>query len=488
MTGSTEYTIYPQSCFHLSRTVNCWLPLKAQQIHALDSHPDFEVKNVYFHLNHPIMWVKVVGIVVAIDEWSACRTYTIDDSSGATIECVANVPEKLNVSTTTKAEGERSKGPVVGSDVDVGDCIQVTGCIIQTKRARKIKTTVIKHLQSTAEEVRFWNKLVEFQRDVLSQPWVLTEKEVRRCRRQASEEPKDIERKQRVKERRRQARKTGLKTRSSSEAVPSEQRENPQRRSTGLERKAKRIKTADGETLKDTAGQVTEHVLRKPMPVRSSDRLPTVQNIRKTTFDTQTTVRLKETGLERTCKRSKTSQSGGTAATSLDTTRDLTEESLLEAEMKVAAKTGEAGSAPAPHRWKLVRLSTGIEGVRDPQDEVTASDKQTASRRRTTGLERKSGRPIKSGEHEARVVAPGPNQPYEDNGRRSDLEAVTHVKPSGLEPESKRPRVGRTGGGSSTEIGKRAKYITTALDAVRTRVTGLEPRKRRPTGTRIEGA
>jgi hypothetical protein len=527
------------------------------------------------------MWVKAVGIVVAIDEWSGSRVCTIDDSSGASIECVIDIPKhpsslssttkvddavaeegKVPIATVQTASTKEEKRPVVGCDVDIGDCIQVTGCIMQAKWARKIKVSKVTHLRSTADEVMFWNKLAKFYRDVLSQPWVLGEKEIRRCRRQANAEPEETDGKQRVKEKKRGFRETGLKTKHLPKAMVSDRRGSPKRRSTGLEGVSKRIKTVDHETAKVTGHQETRRALRKgtqicdpaaagktrstslgsiskqPRTVRVADgtalRLGTKQPTREFTpgpgpviaakhratglepnvgrsnhislieytrttsshnnnateeliSDTQTSKRLKRTGLEGACKRPRTIQAGGTFDTDCNNMVRTTEEGLVEADTMAAAKTRAARFEPASTRLRIVRTSTGGEDLRGVPDEVTALNTQIASRRTATRLERTSERPMKVREHEATVLHPESEKSVKDSTRRPQMEAASHKKVTGLEPESKRPRPSRPASGSSTGIGKRATDITAALDAVRTRVTGLERRSRRPTGTPVEG-
>src|SRR4051812_37527160 len=65
-------------------------------------------QDLYFHLNHPVRWVQVAGVVVAIDGFEGTRGYTIDVSSGATVECRLNVPKQIATRAAilaTEAEG-----------------------------------------------------------------------------------------------------------------------------------------------------------------------------------------------------------------------------------------------------------------------------------------------------------------------------------------------------------------------------------------------
>ncbi|KAB5518824.1 hypothetical protein GE09DRAFT_503875 [Coniochaeta sp. 2T2.1] len=229
MTVDGSHFIYPQYCFHLSPTIEKWCAFRASEIHGLTSPRGFEGQELYFHLNHPVRWVQVAGVVVAIDEFYGRRIYTIDDSSGANIEVVLRV-EKQNANqaavSATEAEGsgygksavKDSKGkttakpvqtvtkedevkPQVDSEVDVGDVLLVKGKITVYRNNKQIMVHKIVHLRSTQDEVQFWKKMTEFHDSVLSNPWTLSEKEFKRCRREAEksnwEEPKDRKRSKR---------------------------------------------------------------------------------------------------------------------------------------------------------------------------------------------------------------------------------------------------------------------------------------------------
>lgn len=48
-------------------------------------------QNLYFHLNHPIKWIRLVGVVVALDVHPARWIILLDDGSGATIEVICGL-------------------------------------------------------------------------------------------------------------------------------------------------------------------------------------------------------------------------------------------------------------------------------------------------------------------------------------------------------------------------------------------------------------
>ena len=47
---------------------------------------------LFHYKNHPIKWVRVTGVVVAVDEYAGKNVYTVDDSSGMCVECVCVAP------------------------------------------------------------------------------------------------------------------------------------------------------------------------------------------------------------------------------------------------------------------------------------------------------------------------------------------------------------------------------------------------------------
>lgn len=84
--------------------------------------------------------------------------------------------------TTTRDEVK----PVVDGDIDVGDVLLVKGNITVFRHSKQVVVYKILHLRCTEDEVQFWEKMAEFHDSVLSKPWCLSEKEVQRCRREAT--------------------------------------------------------------------------------------------------------------------------------------------------------------------------------------------------------------------------------------------------------------------------------------------------------------
>lgn len=153
-------------------------------------------QNVFFHRNHPVQWVRIAGIVVAVDEYSSRRIYTVDDSSGVCIECTVDVPKpdaslstaiparKTDSNSTNKPASKGGMTPIVTvpEEIDVGTIIDVKGGLALFRGHKQIRILRATVLRSTEQELAFWEKVKQLRETVLDKPWQLTDKEVRRCR------------------------------------------------------------------------------------------------------------------------------------------------------------------------------------------------------------------------------------------------------------------------------------------------------------------
>ncbi|KAI0849734.1 hypothetical protein F5Y00DRAFT_234654 [Daldinia vernicosa] len=198
MTSAESLIFYPAYCFHLSPTINKWCPLRVADIHDLEGRPGFEGDNVFFSLNHPIRWVRIVGVVVAIDEYSSTRrNYTVDDSTGACIECSIIIPKPVDSRYRNNAA---DPVPDPYSEIDVGMVVEVKGSTSVYRGWKQIQVHKLQRVGSTNQEVQFWDKIRNFREDVLSKPWVLDKREVRRCKKQYMADVDSKGRKKRNKE------------------------------------------------------------------------------------------------------------------------------------------------------------------------------------------------------------------------------------------------------------------------------------------------
>ncbi|PVH79178.1 hypothetical protein DL98DRAFT_655590 [Cadophora sp. DSE1049] len=239
---SVPNNIYPDYCHSLSPTIGKWCPLLATDVQRLRTVGMFCDERALYHFNnHPVKWVRITGVVVAVDEFKGKRVFTVDDSSGMCIECTAvappppppvtdapSLPPHLNQiaslmalqnNGTSKSADDRSKkegkggvdkgkekmagaegkegGKVAPSvqipavqwdEVDVGTVVKVKGRVGNWWDTIQIEVIKIEVLRCTDQEVRCWNEVLAFKRDVLSNPWVVSKEEEDNCRRAREKE------------------------------------------------------------------------------------------------------------------------------------------------------------------------------------------------------------------------------------------------------------------------------------------------------------
>lgn len=140
-----------------------------------------------------------MGIVVAIDEFFGLRAYTIDDSSGACIEVIISLSPASGAPNSNKSS-DAQVGPLAQpvtpyDHIDVGAVVDVKGALSRFRDARQIKVEKMNTVPSTSAETKLWVKRTSFLGDVLRQPWVLDDKTIRKCRREAERSEAETERK-----------------------------------------------------------------------------------------------------------------------------------------------------------------------------------------------------------------------------------------------------------------------------------------------------
>lgn len=170
----------------------------------------FDADNdVFFYLNHPIKWVRITGLVVAVDEYYGRRVYTVDDSTGQCIECTLTTSTAASDKTnhrdsdqSKRVEPQITRTKVSAEtrttdDIDVGVILDVKGYLKLFRGQKQINIHKATRVLSTNQEVLFWDKIQDFRRNVLSHPWVLKDKEVRKCRKLQQVEATELEKKKR---------------------------------------------------------------------------------------------------------------------------------------------------------------------------------------------------------------------------------------------------------------------------------------------------
>jgi hypothetical protein len=183
-------------------------------------------QHLYFYLNHPIRYVCVVGVIVAIDDINIWYTVlTIDDGSGANIEVkIVRIPPPEKDATYSSPETQIENVSIISQlgvfEVMVGNQVLDIGSVIKAKctisEFRGVKQLEMKRvwvINTTNEEAQAWAEVATFKRDVLSKPWHLSTAEARKINHDKKVEKKQQQKHEekkaeyeKEKEKRRQAR------------------------------------------------------------------------------------------------------------------------------------------------------------------------------------------------------------------------------------------------------------------------------------------
>ncbi|KAL1897767.1 hypothetical protein Cpir12675_002192 [Ceratocystis pirilliformis] len=212
---SEPLSLYPRYCFDLSPTFAAWCFLKIGDTRRLSRLPEYEGKlccaskglyvplsqpftnlftisgqNFFFYKNLPIRWVRFVGLIVSILEFPNRHIYTLDDGSGDILECILWDAELKDGSNNTHGNNEtqKSQPSINWPDFGPGQLVDAKGELTWYKSTWQLRLTRIVIVPDTAAELELWDKRLAFRRDVLTVPWVLSDKEVRRARRKAEME------------------------------------------------------------------------------------------------------------------------------------------------------------------------------------------------------------------------------------------------------------------------------------------------------------
>ena len=186
-THPVAYQIYAKRYFDASPTWFQWNRLSATDVHALREERGFEGQNIYFCLNHPIRFVRLVGLIVDIN--LVAEKYiilTLDDSSGACIEIKtemravqeddhAEYPSNTIVDNVDAVVTWGVPTLYVNKEpADIGTVVKIKGTIDTFRKNRQLRLERAWIVKDTNEEAKAWAETAQWHRDVLSKPWVLT--------------------------------------------------------------------------------------------------------------------------------------------------------------------------------------------------------------------------------------------------------------------------------------------------------------------------
>ncbi|KAI4278268.1 MAG: hypothetical protein LQ337_001149 [Flavoplaca oasis] len=163
-------------------------------------------QNLYFYKNHPIQWVRLVGVIVALDVFPNRITMTLDDSSGVSIEVFCKkdtCPVKSMIDTTVDSYGSitlnqalakkddeylvtTSEGKVNLEMFDIGSVVKIKGGISEFRGEKQLTLQRISLVRTTNEEAIAWVENATFHKEVLCKPWVVSERQQWRAKEKAA--------------------------------------------------------------------------------------------------------------------------------------------------------------------------------------------------------------------------------------------------------------------------------------------------------------
>ncbi|CAA9956442.1 hypothetical protein P3342_000063 [Pyrenophora teres f. teres] len=199
------YRLYPAYCFRVSPTFNTWVKITAADVRALQTEKGFEGQRIYFHLNHPIRYVRVVGVIVAIDDINLRYTaLTLDDGSGMTIELkIVRLPPAERNPVDTSSNTEISNVDIISrcgifdvvvdsQPLDIGSVVKAKGTISEFRGIKQLELKRVSIVTTTDEEAKAWAETAAFKQKVLSKPWHISSTEHKKIKHSIKSEKKKL--------------------------------------------------------------------------------------------------------------------------------------------------------------------------------------------------------------------------------------------------------------------------------------------------------
>jgi len=216
-------TFYPAYTFKASATWTTWVKLTAHDIHhALNSHDKYseittsapsgrdEAPRLFFYLNHPIQFIQLIGVVVVFEDYfEKFWLFTIDDSSGATLEVKCRKPDKETEDSKDVGDREPTEDQelqTILSTLQIGTVVQAKGTLSTFRSARQLSLLRLSIIRETTHEMALVSARTSFLNSTLSRPWILSSADRKKLQREAQEE-KEEENSRAARRRKREAKK-----------------------------------------------------------------------------------------------------------------------------------------------------------------------------------------------------------------------------------------------------------------------------------------
>lgn len=134
---------------------------------------------------------------MAVDRFGDLLCYTLDDFSGATIECVRYMPLQRNTRTTlettrptthestnnenTTITKHRESYDFITNGIDINSIVKIEGSFRVFRGMRQIKMASIQIIPDTNAELDEIKLRTAFMRDVLMKPWHVSRRHHKTC-------------------------------------------------------------------------------------------------------------------------------------------------------------------------------------------------------------------------------------------------------------------------------------------------------------------
>ncbi|PWY72094.1 hypothetical protein BO83DRAFT_446507 [Aspergillus eucalypticola CBS 122712] len=192
---------YPAYCFKASPTHFTWVKMAAVDVLRLKRRPEFPDPKTYFHKNHPISYISVLGLITSRTDLPTLTILTLDDSSGATLDVVVQkaIP---TISTSMIPPPPPPSGihthisPTTALPLDIspytpGTLAHMKGTVTTFRGVNQLQLERIFPVRDTNAEMRFVDQRSRCLVEVLDVPWRLGREEVERLRGEVEVEGED---------------------------------------------------------------------------------------------------------------------------------------------------------------------------------------------------------------------------------------------------------------------------------------------------------
>ncbi|PYH32607.1 OB-fold domain-containing protein [Aspergillus neoniger CBS 115656] len=180
---------YPAYCFKASPTHFTWVKMAAVDVLRLKRRPEFPDPKTYFHKNHPIQYISLLGLITSRTDLPTLTILALDDSSGATLDVVVqkaiSTPSTSMISPPSGMHTHISPTTALPLDISPytpGTLAHLKGTVTTFRGVNQLQLERVFPVRDTNAEMRFVDQRSRCLVEVLDVPWRLGREEVERLR------------------------------------------------------------------------------------------------------------------------------------------------------------------------------------------------------------------------------------------------------------------------------------------------------------------